>query len=249
MLVDSHCHLNFPPLSQRREEVLARAAAAGVERVIVPAYDVQSWPAIAALAAAESWASPAYGLHPWCADATLDLDALAAHLAAGAVAVGEIGLDSKVEPFDRDRQLELLTAQVALAVELDLPVILHCRGAFDDLIAVLERHRPRGVVHAYSRGPELADRLLSLGLHLGFGGAVTRPNAKRPRRSAVTVPLDRIVLETDAPSIGLDGIAPEDAEPRHVLEVAKAISELRGVPVAEVARVTTRNARELFALP
>lgn len=248
MLVDSHCHLNFPPLSERPDEVLARAAASGVEWVVVPAYDVGSWPAIAGIAAAASGVAPAYGLHPWCASAKLEPELLAARLVEGAVGVGEIGLDSKVDPFDRERQLEVFITQVRLAVELDLPVILHCRGAFDDLVEVLERHRPRGVVHAYSRGPELAERLLGLGLFLGFGGAITRPGARRARRSATCAPLERIVLETDAPSIGLEGVAPEETEPRHVVEVARVLAELRGIPVEEVARVTTRNSRELFRL-
>jgi TatD DNase family protein len=167
-----------------------------------------------------------------------------------AVAVGEIGLDFKIDVLDADRQLGVLAEQIGLAVDLDLPVILHCRGAFEEMIRVLERHSPRvrGVVHAYSRGPELACRLVELGFHLGLGGAITRPKARRARRSAQSVPLDRIVLETDAPSIGLDGVPPDHTEPRHVAMVAQALAELRNEPISVIAQRTTETARSLFEL-
>ncbi len=247
VLIDSHCHLTDPPLDAAVDAVLSRAAAAGVERVVVPSVEASGWPAVASLAARCSMVVPAFGVHPWEACSGVDVAALAVELERDGVAVGEIGLDFKVD-VDRGAQRAVFEAQVGLAVDLALPVVLHCRGAFDELIEVLARYRPRGVVHAYSRGPELAARLLELGMYLGFGGAVTRPRAARARRSATAVPLGRIVLETDAPSIGVEGVMPEQTEPRHVAEVARAVAELRGLTVEEVARVTTENARELFRL-
>ena len=253
-LIDTHVHLDMPPLGDDPAGVLDRAAAAGVTDCVVPAYDLSSWSRIAELAGTFPAVHPALGLHPWVADTAPDPDHLSRELAAalertGAVAVGEVGLDAKVPSPSLDIQVPVLATQLAVARERELPVILHVRGAFPALLELLAPLAPvRGVVHAFGRGPELARRFLDLGLHLGFGGAVTRPRARRPRRSAVTVPLDRIVLETDAPSIGLEGVPPEQAEPRHVRDVAFALADLRGEPPETIARETTRHARELFRL-
>lgn len=249
-LVDTHCHLDAGPLERDLDGVLQRAVAAGVTRVVVPAYDLASWERVAALGRRPGL-FPALGLHPWAVAEPLDLAALRQGLrSSGAVAVGEVGLDFAIPQADRPRQLEVLRMQLGLALELDLPVILHCRNAFEELIATLAPHvgRLRGVVHAFSKGPELAGRLLALGLHLAFGGAVTRPGA-RARRAASAVPTDRLLLETDAPSIGLQGIPAENVEPCHVATVALACAELRAVALPELARTTTENARELFRLP
>jgi TatD DNase family protein len=270
MVIDTHAHLTFPPLAANPAAVIARAAAASVTRIITPAYDTPSWPAIAALAAAHPGAVyPALGLHPWVAHQPLDLDALAAALRdTNAVAIGEIGLDSKIQHEggpgpgpdtsddtaaaipDLPTQLTVFQRQLELAADLDLPVILHCRGAFDHLIDCLERFTPRlrGVIHAFTRSEDLARRLTGLGLHLGVGGAVTRPNAVRTRRTAAAMPLECLVLETDAPAIGLEGVAPEDTEPRHVRDVAAALADLRGDTLAHVAEVTTAAATALFDL-
>lgn len=250
-LVDTHCHLFMEPLGRDVAPPLQRARAAGVDRVIVPAYDEASWAEVAALAD-EDGVFVAYGLHPWVAVDDLNTERLATLLGGpSVVAVGEIGLDFALSGLDRQRQVYVLSRQLELARDLDLPVILHCRKAFDELVKVLQRHGStlRGVVHAYTRGPTLARQLTEqLGLHLAFGGAITRPRATRARRSAEVVDLDRVMLETDAPSIGLDGVDPEDTEPRHVAPVAAALAALRGLEVDEVAVVTTRNAEALFGL-
>ncbi len=251
MFVETHCHLYSPPLADDVAGVLSRAAEAGVHDVIVPAYDVGSWDDTVRLAATHPGVHAALGLHPWVADASLDLAALASRLQqARAVAVGEIGLDTKIAAPSLAVQIAALTAQLDLARDLDLPVILHCRGAFEDLAGLLARYTPRlrGVLHAFSRGPELAARFTDLGLHLGLGGAITRPQAERVRRAAVRVPLDRIVLETDAPSIGLHEMEAARTEPRHVREVARALAELRGNDLEVVAAVTTASARALFGI-
>jgi TatD DNase family protein len=166
------------------------------------------------------------------------------------VAIGEIGLDTKITESGLAEQLPVLEAQLALAVEHDLPVILHCRGAFEELLTAVDNHGGglRGVLHAYSRGPELAERFIKAGLHVAFGGAVTRDRAKRVRKAAARLPLDKIVLETDAPSIGLDGVLPEDTEPRHVRDLAQAVADIRDESFETIAEVTTANACRLFSL-
>lgn len=243
------------PLGRDVTGALDRAAARGVERVVVPSYDEASWPVVASLAGRPG-VFAAFGVHPWVADQWdeaawrgwwegLDPDAPRPR------AVGEIGLDGKLhEGPDLATQLVTLRTQLETARDLDLPVILHCRGAFEELLAELDRFGGalRGVCHAWSRGPELARRFTGAGLALGLGGAVTRVRAKRVRRTAVALPLESFVLETDAPSIGLDGVLPADTEPAHVADVAAALAALRDEPARTIAEVTTAHAAELFAL-
>jgi len=277
-LVDTHCHLYTPPLATDPAAVLARAAGRGVTRITIPAYDIPSWRDTAALATTPGLFA-AYGLHPWLAHdldnqaalaageapqgppggAGAPADALAALRAAlaaqldahPATAVGEIGLDTKIETSGLDQQLPLLRMQLELAVDHDLPVILHCRGSFAELLLEVNRFggRLRGVLHAFSRGPELGRDFIGACLHLGLGGAVTRDRARRVRRAVAQLPLDRFVLETDAPSIGLEGVLPQDTEPRHVADIAAAVAALRSTTVEEIADATTANAVELFRLP
>lgn len=264
-LIDTHCHLDHDPLGADPRAVLERAAGRGVERIVAPAYSMALWPGVVALAATyQTRVFAALGLHPWVADQvgaaespsplrSALAEAITAAGAGGAavVAIGEIGLDTKIEGPDLATQLPILRAQLDLAVDLDLPVILHCRGAFEDLLAEVARFggRLRGVLHAWSRGPDLAERFVAAGLHLGLGGAVTRPNARRLRRTAAMLPVEHFVLETDAPSIGLDGVPAADTEPGHVADIAAALAEIRGETVAAIAEVTTRNAERLFRLP
>jgi TatD DNase family protein len=281
-LVDTHCHLNHPPLNHDTDGVLARAAAVGVMKVVVPAYDAPCWAELARLAVRPG-VVVGLGLHPWLAHdlptqvAALEgatvppaafpgstaaeaaraaaLDSLLEHLAGRIgrqrpAAIGEIGLDTKISSSGLVEQMPLLERQLALAADFDLPVILHCRGAFEEMLAAVGRHRGRlrGVVHAYSRGPELAARFVAAGLHIALGGAATHPRAQQVRRAARTIPLDRLVLETDAPAIGLENVTPEQTEPRHVHEVAGAVALLRGQTVESLAAATSANAAALFNL-
>jgi TatD DNase family protein len=249
VIIDTHCHPYLPPLDADPVAVLARARVAGVTAFVVPAYDPASWDAVAALASEHADVFPAYGVHPWVADADFAMGELRSRL-RNAVAVGEIGLDFKIDAPDRDVQRRVFRVQLALAVELGLPVILHNRGAFEEMIEDLTAAGPvRGVLHAFSRGPEMMRRFTALGLHLGFGGAITFPNAKNPRRSAELAPAERLLLETDAPSIGLQGIPSGESEPRNVRRVCYALAHLRGLNIAETAQLTSRNARALFRLP
>jgi TatD DNase family protein len=249
-LVDTHCHLDLPPLAERLEEVLPRAQAARVQHIVTPATGQDSWATVTALGRRRG-VHPALGLHPWWSAEALDLARLASCLEqAGAVAVGEIGLDFAVDDVDRPRQLEVLSMQLGLARDLDLPVLLHCRGAFDAMFDALDGFTPglRGVVHAFSKGLELAERFSSLGLHVAFGGTLTRDGARRAQAAARSLPRDRLLLETDAPSIGMEGIVAAEVEPAHVRQVAERLAALRGETVELVAEYTTDNARRLFKL-
>jgi TatD DNase family protein len=247
--VDTHCHLYEPPLADDIDAVLARAAESGVTQVVVPAYGLASWDKVKGLAERPG-VHAALGLHPWVAGEPFDPARLRDALrACGAVAVGEIGLDAKVEDPSLETQRRVFRLQLRVACELDLPVLLHCRGAFDELIVELREFAPelRGIVHAYSKDPILAQRFLDLGMHLAFGGAVTRPGSKAGR-SAEMVPEARLLLETDAPSIGLCEVPPEQVEPRHVREIAETVATIRGTTVDAIGRATTANARALLRI-
>jgi TatD DNase family protein len=246
--VDTHCHLDMPPLSTGTKAVLARSKDAGVRAVVALSYDLASFDAVERLAELEG-VVPALGLHPWMAHEPLNIVDLELRLKkCRAVAIGEIGLDFKIENPDPRRQLEVLELQVDLARRLNLPLLLHCRGAFEELLDVLQNQgRPvRGVLHAFSRGTQLMQRFLETGLHIAFGGAVTRPSANRARQAAKDCPAGRLLLETDAPSIGLEGVPADKVEPRHVREIASSIAALRASSLQEIADLTTTNAAALF---
>ena len=250
-LVDTHAHLTLDPIWDQLGDVLARARDAGVQRMVVPAYDSASWNLIKKLLSVDG-VYGAFGIHPWKADENLNENELRhlMHL-PHAVAIGEIGLDFKVDSVPRETQLALFRAQVEVAVALDKPVILHCRGAFMEMLDILKYFygKVRGVVHAFSRGPDLAAEFVRLGFHIAFGGAITRNNARNAVAAAAQVPWHMILLETDCPSIGLHGVKPENTEPMHVAEVARVLARIRQTTVEHVADITTVNAEKLFALP
>lgn len=249
-LYDSHCHLDAAAFDADRGQVLARAREAGVARQLIPAVDRGSWDAIRALCAAEPGLRPAYGLHPMFLDRHQPghLDELEAWLAAERpAAVGECGLDFYVEGLDPDQQRRIFRRQLELARDFDLPVVLHARKAVEEVIATLrEVGGLRGVVHSWSGSEQQARQLFEMGFCLGIGGPVTYDRAKRLRRTVADMPLDHLLLETDAPDqpdAQWRGQRNEPARLQHVLEV---VAGLRGQPVAAVAEATTTNALRLF---
>ncbi len=244
-LFDTHCHLFMEPLSRDTGGVLQRAFAVGVERLLVPAVSGDNWDACAELALLPG-ISCALGIHPWWADDGVEVDELRMKLTeTGAAAVGEIGLDWKIE-VPRQTQYTVFQKQLELASTMDLPVILHCRNAFKEMLELLEEYPVRGVIHAWSRDPQLMTRFIEAGLFISFGGAITRPDAKKACESARLVPCDRFVLETDSPSIGLSGVPPGESEPGHIAEVAQAMAQIRGESLEETIAAAWENSIELF---
>ena len=247
-LFDTHCHLTAEPLASRRDDVLLRAREAGVLDIMVPAVDRASWTAAGELAGLEG-VHLALGLHPWSASEGLDtVELREALVRLSCRAVGEIGLDRAEGCPPHDMQMGVLEPQLALACDLGLPVLLHCRRAFGELHDVISGFIPglRGVLHAFSRIPAEAGPFLEAGFLIAFGGAVTRPGARRAHASAAFVPSHMMVLETDSPSLGVEGVPPGGTEPMHVALVAAAIARIRGETPADVAETTAANARRLF---
>jgi TatD DNase family protein len=252
-LVDSHCHLDAPEFDADRSAVLARAQHACVNLQVLPAVTAASWPKLRALCASEPSLFPAYGLHPMFLSEHRHehLDQLKNWLRAEQpVAVGEFGLDFHVATLDPDQQRYYFEQQLALAVEFKLPVILHARRAVEATLLALRpyRGRVRGVIHSYGGSPEQAHRLFELGFLLGIGGPVTYPRAQRLRALVAAMPLEFLLLESDAPDQPLCAWRGQRNEPARVRQVAECIAALRCVPLEDIAAATTANARTLFHL-
>lgn len=250
-LIDSHCHLDAPEFDADRAAVLARARAAGVIAQIIPAVTAQSFDALADLSR-EPDLHAAFGLHPmYLADHRPEhLDRVRDRLAGGAaVAVGECGLDYFVDDLDPELQRMYFVGQVQLAREFDLPLVLHARRAVDEVIATLRRvGKVRGVVHSFSGSEEQAQQLWRLGFCLGIGGPITFERAQRLRRIVTSMPIEFLLLETDAPDQPDQWHRGQRNEPAHLAAVAQTIAELRGVSVDAIANATSDNARRVFGL-
>lgn len=252
MLVDTHCHLDATAFDPDRSGVIARAQAAGVGAQVIPAIELAGFAALRDLCASQPGLHPAYGLHPMFLDRHRPghLDDLARWLEREpAVALGECGLDHYVEGLDREQQRMYFERQLRLARELDLPVIVHARHAVEETLAAIRRIGGlRGVVHSYSGSAEQARQLWDLGFLLGVGGPVTYERARRLRAIVATMPIDRLLLETDAPDQPLQAHRGERNEPAMLDEVCATIAGLRGESHESVAAATTRNARALFGI-
>jgi TatD DNase family protein len=251
-LYDSHCHLDAPEFDPDREAVLARARAAGVTSQLVPAVERAAWEKLRAICAADPGLRPAYGLHPMYLDRhhPQHLDDLADWLARERpAAVGECGLDFFVDGLDPEAQRYYFNGQLALARQHALPVVLHARRAVDEVIAALRRTGGlRGVVHSWSGSEEQARQLFNLGFHLGIGGPVTFERAQRLRRTVATMPLEFLLLETDAPDQPDAAHRGQRNEPGRLLEVLNVVAQLRNADPAAIASATRENAERLFGV-
>lgn len=260
---DTHCHLDASEFDADRDEVVARARAAGVAQIVLPAVAPWNFDAVRTLAHRHGFAY-ALGIHPLCVDRAADGDLPALREALlrhrddpRLVGVGEIGLDHFVPGLDREKQEHFYAAQLKLAREFELPVIVHVRRSADTLLKHLRRIPVRGIAHAFNGSEQQATAFVELGFRLGFGGAMTFDRALQIRRLAQSLPEHAIVLETDAPDIPphwLYRTAEQRAagatmrnEPAQLPRIAETLCALRGWSADEAARVSSANA--LAALP
>jgi TatD DNase family protein len=253
-LVDSHCHLDGARFQADREEVIARARAAGVE-TLVAIGSGDGPPDLSAgirLAEAYPFIYATVGVHPHDAakadeTAFVQLQALAAHQKV--VAVGEIGLDYHYDFSPRETQRAVFVRQLEIARAAALPIVIHTREAWADTIGLLRaeyREAPRGgIFHCFSGGPAEAEEALSLGFHLSFSGVVTFPKALELKEAARLTPLDRLLVETDAPYLAPAPHRGKRNEPAFVVETARVLAELKGVSFEQIAEATTANWRRL----
>lgn len=251
-LIDSHSHIDVAEFDDDRALVLARARAAGVTRQIVPAISYAGFGKLRDLCNTEAGLYPAYGLHPMylAEHRTEHLDALPEWIEREhPVAVGECGLDFFVEGLDLATQRQYFHRQLEIARDFGLPVIVHARRAFDEVIATLRKIGGlNGVVHSFSGSEEQARQLWRLGFCLGLGGPVTYERARRLRGIAATMPLEFLLLETDSPDQPLHGHQGARNEPALLTEVCACVAALRGVAAEDIAAATSANAQRLFQL-
>ncbi|MEW5761816.1 MAG: TatD family hydrolase [Bacillota bacterium] len=252
VLVDTHVHLNDRRFARDLAEVLARARRAGVGAMICVGWDLPSSEAAVRLAGELAGVWAAVGIHPHdAAKAPPDFVARLRDLARrpGVVAIGEAGLDYYRDLSPRDVQREVFRAQMGLARELGLPLIVHTRDAEPDALALLEQEGPPvAVMHCFAGDRRLAARYVALGYYLGFGGTLTYRRNEELRRAAQEVPPDRVLLETDAPYLPPEPWRGRRNEPALLARVAETLAELRGLAVREVAALTASNARRVFTL-
>lgn len=254
MLVDSHCHLDFPDFEEERDAVVDRAKAAGVGTMVSISTRVARFPALRAMVERypEVWCS--VGTHPHNAAeepdvVTADLVRLSAD--PKVVAIGEAGLDYHYDSSPREAQRSSFLRHIAAARETQLPLVIHARDADEDMAAILEDETGQGafpaVLHCFSSGPDLARRGLALGLYVSFSGILTFKNSTALRDVAREVPMDRLLVETDAPYLAPPPHRGRRNEPSYVVETAKVLAEVKGVSAETMASVTTENFFRLFS--
>ncbi len=259
-LIDTHSHINFDRYDEDRAAVVHRATAAGVSRIIVPAVDLKTAQECVDLTAMFEGVYAAVGVHP---NSTADFnDAYLPQLEAliqapKIIAIGEIGLDYHWDKSPPETQKRAFKAQLALAKKLELPVIIHNREASEDVLDILEdyvqdlpahlKDRP-GVMHSFSAPASIAKRAIDAGFYMGFTGPLTFKKADDLRSIAREVPLDRLLIETDAPFLTPEPYRGKRNEPAYVVHVADRLAALRGITTEEMAVITTQNAERLFAL-
>lgn len=254
-LVDTHTHLDFPDFDADRSEVLGQARRAGVERMVVLGVYQDNWQRVWELVKSDPQLYAAFGLHPVYLEQhrpehLLALGDWLSRLRGDRqlCAVGEFGLDYYVAELDRERQQALFEAQLQLAVDFDLPALLHVRRSHADVIARLKRFKLArgGIVHAFAGSYEEAREYRRLGFRLGLGGAATWPQALRLRKVLPRLGLDGVVLETDSPDMAPAMYAGVRNSPLHLPQIAVALAEVMGVAPQVLAEASTRNACELF---
>ncbi|MBR9909121.1 MAG: TatD family hydrolase [Gammaproteobacteria bacterium] len=256
-MIDSHCHLDFEVFDLNRRLVLQQCAVAGITDILIPGVAPVQWQKLAQLVAAETplrlWM--AAGLHPWwIATASMAVPAFARWLQVWlaqrpCVAIGECGLDGGIEcPMDTQR--DYFCVHLQMACDLGKPLIVHAHKAHNDVLRLLSQYRPPagGVIHGFAGSLELARQYWRLGFYIGVGGTISYPRARKTRAALAAMPLESLLLETDAPDMPLCGMQGEPNSPLQLLKVADHLAVLQGLSRDRVQQQTDANARQLFGL-
>ncbi len=253
-LIDSHCHLNYEGLAERQGEVLANARARGVSGFLNISTRQREWDEVVAVAERNDDVWATIGVHPHEADAHPDLGAAALIEAAGhprVIAIGECGLDYYYDKSDRGAQRERFQAHIEAARATGLPLVVHTRDAESDTAEILAREvgkgGVKGVLHCFTGSAELAQKALELGFYISISGIVTFKNAADLQATARTIPLDRLLVETDSPFLAPVPNRGKTCEPAFVADTAAFVAELRGEPLEELGEATSGNFFSLFS--
>lgn len=254
MLIDTHCHLDFPDFEAERDAIIERAREAGVAQMVTISTRVKRFDTILAIAEKYPNVFCSVGTHPHNADEELDVTAddlvrLSAH--PKVVAIGEAGLDYFYDNAPRDAQAEGLRRHIAAARTTGLPLVIHSRSADDDMAAILTEESGKGafpfLLHCFSSGPDLARVGIELGGYVSFSGILTFPKSEELRDIARTVPRDRMIVETDAPYLAPKPFRGKRNEPAYVAHTAEVLAQAIGVSSEEIAEITTENAFRIFS--
>ena len=254
MLIDTHCHLDFPDFEAERDAIVERAHAAGVKQMITISTRVKRFASILAIAETYPSVFCSVGTHPHNADEELDVTVdelveLSSH--PRVVAIGEAGLDYFYDNAPRDAQAIGLRNHIAAARRTGLPLVIHSRSADEDMAAILTEETGKGafpfLLHCFSAGPELAKAGVELGGYVSFSGILTFPKSEELREIAKTVPRGRLLVETDAPYLAPKPFRGKRNEPAYVAHTAAVLGETLGIDDGEIARITTENAFRLFS--
>jgi TatD DNase family protein len=254
MFVDSHCHLNYEGLAEDQAGVLARARAAGVSRMLNISTRAAEWDEVIGAAEREPDVVASVGVHPHDADTHADVETSTLVERARhpkVVGIGETGLDFYYDRSDRDRQRASFRAHIAAARETGLPLIVHTREAEADTHAILSEEMGKGaftgVIHCFTASRDFADRAMDLGFYISMSGIVTFKNARDLQDTAKTIPLDRLLIETDAPFLAPVPHRGKPCEPAFVADTARFLAGLRGEPIETLAGATAANFYRLFS--
>ncbi len=255
-LIDTHCHLDADVFDVDREQVLQQSQAAGVGMIVIPAVMPSNFTKVAALSKQYAQCCYALGIHPMFIDDVSPSDiarlnaSVTEALAADnqLVAIGEIGLDFFTTKQNRETQEYFFCEQLKVAQTHDLPVILHVRNAIDDVLKHLRQVKVKGgIAHAFNGSLQQAETFIKLGFKLGFGGAMTYPRALKIRALAKNLPLDAIVLETDAPDMPPTWLEKKERNtPESILKIAETLAALRRIPVSQIIEITHKNVEEVL---
>ena len=249
-LVDTHCHLDVIDFDADRSQILQRCRQSGINKIVVPAIQSKTWPNILELCNAEIGLYPAFGLHPVFLKQHQheDINKLENLLEkVRPIAVGEIGLDFYVKELDQKQQIALFEAQLLVAKKHKLPVILHVRKAHDQVLQLLKKIKVKGgFCHAFNGALQQAEKYIELGFKLGFGGTLTYENSTKIHQMVKELPLESMVLETDAPDMVVESHRGERNSPEYIVEALTALAKLRNEGVEFIASQTTTNANAVM---
>jgi len=248
-MTDTHTHLTEEPLISSIDKVIKRAKNNGVDKFIIPGYNPDSWRKARKLASLHNEIFFAVGLHPMFIHEE-NKKMLEKELKdGGVIAVGEIGLDFYKSKAEKDEQIFSLKNQLQLAVDYDLPVIIHCRNAYDDLLKICKEFpQIKGGKHSCSCSREQIKPFLELGYYVGFSGTITKKRSLKARKLAEVVPVEKMIVETDSPFIGTNNHPVPTVEPAHIPEIINAIAEIKGKTPDFVGEIAENNAKKLFKL-
>jgi len=256
MLIDTHCHLDAMEFDADRDQVIEQAKQAGVQMIVVPAVEPNNFQKVITLSHKYAHCCYALGMHPMYIE-----NASPSHIKElgelvertlldenKLVAIGEIGLDFFVTKQNQEAQEYFFSEQLKIAKQFDLPVILHVRRAVDEVLKYLRRIKVSGgIAHAFNGSPQQAQEFIKLGFKLGFGGAMTYTRALRIREMAKNLPLEAIVLETDAPDIPPEWLGTKGRnQPKELVKIAHILADLRGIPVTQIIEITSKNSVQIL---